>query len=100
MTAAGRVAAGARHAGLVAARERAGRRHAAARGLLARARKDGSAGRIADACLREMHDLISAAPRNPRRTGQMEPSRAARKAAPGALGRPRPPRERKDDADA
>jgi hypothetical protein len=76
--AAERVAAGARYADLVAARQRAYRRHAAAKGLLTRARKDGNAariaaaarreaeacadaGRIADACLREMNDLVDAA---------------------------------------
>jgi hypothetical protein len=113
-TAAQRVVAGARYAGLEAARKRGRRRRAAAKGLLARAGKDGSAariaaaaarraaeaGRIAGACPREMHDLISAAPGNPRRTGQMEPSRAARAAVLDALGRPRPPRQREDDADA
>jgi hypothetical protein len=76
--AAGRAAASARYADLVAARQRAYRRHAAAKGLLTRARKDGNAariaaaarreaeacaeaGRIADACLREMNDLVDAA---------------------------------------
>ena len=76
--AAERAAAGARYAGLVAARQRAYRRHAAAKGLLTRARKDGNAariaaaarreaeacadaGRIGDACLREMNDLVDAA---------------------------------------
>ena len=76
--AAERVAAGAQYADLVAARQRAYRRHAAAKGLLTRARKDGNAariaaaarreaeacadaGRIGDACLREMNDLVDAA---------------------------------------
>jgi hypothetical protein len=86
--AAERVAAGARYAGLVAARQRAYRRHAAAKGLLTKARKDGSAariaaaarreaeasadaGRIADACLREMNDLVGAALGNLLRIGQV-----------------------------
>jgi hypothetical protein len=76
--AAERVAARARYADLVAARKRVYRRHAAAKGLLTRARKDGNAariaaaarreaeacadaGRIGDACLREMNDLVDAA---------------------------------------
>ena len=117
VTAAERVLAGARYAGLEAARERGRRRRAAAKGLLTRARKDGSAariaaaarreaeaaaeaGRIAGACQREMHDLISVALDNLRRIDQMEPSRAAREAVLDALGRPRPPRGREDDADA
>jgi hypothetical protein len=115
--AAERVAAGARYAGLVAARQRAYRRHAAAKGLLTRARKDGSAariaaaarreaeasadaGRIGDACLREMHDLVGAALGNLLRIGQMGPAWAAGAAVIGAPGRPRSPRDTEDDADA
>ena len=115
--AAERVAAGARYAGLVAARQRAYRRHAAAKGLLTRARKDGSAARIAaaarreaeasadaarigDACLREMHDLVGTALGNLLRIGQMGPAWAAGAAVTGTPGRPRPPRDGEGDADA
>jgi hypothetical protein len=47
-----------------------------------------------------MHDLVGAALGNLLRSGQMGPAWAAGAAVTGAPGRPRPPRDREDDADA